>query len=170
MSNTQKFETGKQHKDTADQAFKAGEYKKALSSYYQALMYLQGLDKNALSSMGMSSPQTSRAAETDADKELAEIDDVISKVYSNMSACHMSLHNWQRAIETADKALKKNEKNYRALFRKGKALGEQGFFERSIKVLEEVKSKNPEDAPKVDAEIVRLRASISRRRKPTTRD
>ncbi len=30
------------------------------------------------------------------------------------------------------------------MFRKGKALGEQGFFERAVKVLEDLKSKSPE--------------------------
>jgi len=29
------------------------------------------------------------------------------------------------------------------LFRKGKALGEQGFFEKAVKILEDVKEKNP---------------------------
>ena len=43
--------------------------------------------------------------------------------------------NWQ--------ALEKNGNNYKAMFRKGKALGELGFFEKSEKVLEELKSKSP---------------------------
>lgn len=29
------------------------------------------------------------------------------------------------------------------MFRKGKALGEQGFFDKALKVLEELKKKNP---------------------------
>lgn len=64
------------------------------------------------------------------------------------------------------------------MFRKGKALGELGFFEKAEKVLEEVKTKNPTgtlsdnilpglnsvfnksntDAPGVTAELARLRA------------
>ena len=40
-------------------------------------------------------------------------------------------------------ALAKNAHNYKAMFRKGKALGEQGFFEKAVKILEEVKEKNP---------------------------
>lgn len=46
-------------------------------------------------------------------------------------------------METADKALAKNENNYKAMFRKGKALGEQGFFEKAQKVLTDLKAKNP---------------------------
>jgi len=76
-------------------------------------------------------------------------------------------------------ALAKNEGNYKAMFRKGKALGELGFFEKAEKVLEELKSKSSSglflvtciippnffclivpilDAPGATAEIARLRA------------
>jgi len=44
---------------------------------------------------------------------------------------------------TGSKALAKNDKNFKAMFRKGKALGEQGFFEKALKVLEKLKSENP---------------------------
>jgi hypothetical protein len=39
-------------------------------------------------------------------------------------------------------ALAKNENNYKVMFRKGKALGELGFFLKAEKVLEELKTKN----------------------------
>lgn len=32
-----------------------------------------------------------------------KLDDVIEKIYANMSACHMKNENWQRALETANK-------------------------------------------------------------------
>ena len=43
------------------------------------------------------------------------------------------------------------------MFRKGKALGEQGFYEKAVKILTEVKDKNPPDGPAVDAELARLK-------------
>ena len=124
-----------------------------------------------------------------------------------MSACHLKNQNWKRAAETADKvrlidfrlhflgqsclllrfqALAKNDSNYKAMFRKGKALGEQGFFDKALKVLEELKKKNPTgnachcrlmkqddssnyayhtDAVLVDQEIARLRAIDNEREK-----
>ena len=95
-----------------------------------------------------------------------QVDEIIEKIYANMSACHLKNQNWKRAQETADKvglrissflffflknspdgawsqALAKNENNYKAMFRKGKALGEQGFFEKALKILEDLKTKNP---------------------------
>jgi tetratricopeptide (TPR) repeat protein len=60
-----------------------------------------------------------------------------------MSACHIKRENWIRAQETAEKALARNPKNYKAMFRRGKALGEQGYFERAEKILEELIRESP---------------------------
>ncbi|CAA7267065.1 unnamed protein product [Cyclocybe aegerita] len=153
----QKVSTAKQKKDTADQAFKLGNTKDALKAYHEALMYLLGLDKNALQSIGMAAKPAEGSSGEGKDKERTEVDEIVEKIYANMSACHLKNQNWKRAEETANKALAKNESNYKAMFRKGKALGEQGFFEKALKVLEDLKTKNPSDTALVDTEIARLR-------------
>ncbi|KAJ7593330.1 hypothetical protein C8J56DRAFT_930836 [Mycena floridula] len=151
-----KLDTARAKKDEGDAAFKAGKAQEALMAYHQALMYLHGLDKSALTSLGMTStPKPS--ADGGAAKEKTEIDDIIEKVYANMAACHIKNGNWKRAVETANKALAKNENNYKAMFRKGKALGEEGYFEKAVKVFEDLKTKNPSDAAMADAEIARLK-------------
>ncbi|KAF9533859.1 hypothetical protein CPB83DRAFT_831680 [Crepidotus variabilis] len=152
-----KLATARQKKDTADQAFKIGNTKDALKSYHESLMYLLGLDKNALQSIGMA-PKTTETTKDGKVQEKTEVDEIVEKIYANMSACHLKNGNWKRAQETAEKALAKNENNYKAMFRKGKALGEQGFFEKSVKVLEDLKTKNPTDKELVEQEIERLRA------------
>ncbi|KAF8623656.1 hypothetical protein AX17_007355 [Amanita inopinata Kibby_2008] len=170
---TLKIETARQKKETGDQAFKAGDPKAALYSYHEALMYLVGLDKSAYENLKGTPLATVGSAEAE---QKSEIDDIISKVYANMSACHIKEANWKRAIETADKAslihsrliistietcfqsLAKNARNYKAMFRKGKALGEQGYFEKAEKILEKLKAENPADTVATDAELARLRA------------
>ncbi|KIK10190.1 hypothetical protein K443DRAFT_670815 [Laccaria amethystina LaAM-08-1] len=159
-----KLATAKQKKEAGDQAFKNGNVKDALRSYHESLMFLVGLDKNALQSVGMVPKPTSGDPVSDA-KEKTEVDEIVEKIYANMAACHMKNENWKRVVETADKALAKNENNYKAMFRKGKALGEQGFFEKSVKILEDLKSKNPTDAAAVDQEIARLRVIDNEREK-----
>jgi len=149
-----KIEEAKQRKETADQAFKTGNVKDALLSYHQALFYLVGLDKSSyerLKGVPPAEPGTPEA------EQKSEIDETISKIYANMSACHIKQNNWKRAIETADKALAKDGKNYKAMFRKGKALGEQGYFEKAEKILEQLKSESAADVPAADAELARLR-------------
>ncbi|KAI0734329.1 hypothetical protein C8Q72DRAFT_808955 [Fomitopsis betulina] len=159
-----KLETAKQKKDVADQAFKAGDLQSALRSYYESLLYLKGLDKNALS------PITAATAPPPIDgttppKQKTEADEIMEKIYSNMSACHIKQGNWRRAIETADKALSFNEGNYKALFRKAKGLGETGYFEKAEKILEDLLKKNESDAPAINAELTRLRAIDKEREK-----
>jgi len=157
-----KINEAKQKKETGDRAFKTGNLKDALLSYHQALMYLLGLDKSSYESLKGAPPAEPGSLQAE---QKSVIDDTISKIYANMSACHIKQGNWRRAIETADKALAKDSKNYKAMFRKGKALGEQGFFEKAEKVLEELKTQNAADAPAADAELMRLRAIDNEREK-----
>ncbi|RDB25953.1 Tetratricopeptide repeat protein 9B [Hypsizygus marmoreus] len=145
-----KLATAKQKKDTGDQAFKLGETKAALLAYHEASIASDLLSRSS------SAPTPSKDGKEV--KEKTEVDEILEKIYANMSACHIKNQNWQRAVDTANKALAKNENNYKAMFRKGKALGEQGFFEKAVKILEEVKEKNPSDKSIVDAELTRLRA------------
>jgi len=160
-----KVDTAKQKKDTADQAFKAGEVKAALRSYHESLMYLLGIDKNALKGLTGGAPSEPIKEGEEKKQEKTEVDEMVEKIYANMSACHLKNENWQRALECANKALAKNENNYKAMFRKGKALGELGFFEKAEKILEELKTKSPSDAPGASAELSRLRAIDQAREK-----
>ncbi|KAH9928270.1 uncharacterized protein B0H18DRAFT_1000553 [Fomitopsis serialis] len=158
-----KLEIAKEKKDVADQAFKGGDLKSALRSYYESILYLKGIDKNALSPIAAAT--TSPLDGTSPPKQRTEADDIMEKIYSNMSACHLKQGNWKRAIETADKALALNEENYKALFRKAKALGETGYFEKAEKILEDLLKKNEADAPAINAEFARLRAMDKEREK-----
>lgn len=150
------LETARQKKATGDAAFKAGNLPDALRAYYEVLLYAEGLDKSggALASAMKSGSSMDAAA---APKERTEADELVEKVYANMSACHVKRENWKRAQETAEKALSRNPKNYKAMFRRGKSLGEQGYFERAEKILEELIKDSPADAPAATAELKRLR-------------
>jgi len=165
-----KLVVARQKKATGDAAFKAGNLGDALRAYHEVLLYAEGLDKSVLSALRQSGgvaaalksgPIDSAAAP----KERTEADDLVEKVYANMSACHIKRQNWKRAQETAEKALAKNPSNYKAMFRQGKALGEQGFFERAEKILEEIIKQTSADAPAATAELKRLRAIDKEREK-----
>jgi len=112
---------------------------------------------------GLNSNTSEVVAGTYGDKsppslEKQEIDEMLEKVYSNMSACLIKQGKWQRAIDSADKVLAINENNFKAIFRKGKALGELGFFDKSYKLLDTLLEKNPADAPTINAELARFKA------------
>lgn len=158
-----KITTGRSKKDAGDAAFKRGDVKGALRSYHEAVMYLSGVDRNAKNIFDTGAP----AALSDESKGegKTEVDLILEKVYANMSACHIKQEKWKRALETADKALAKNPKNSKALFRKGKALGEMGLFVKAETALMEVKKISPAEEAIVDAEIARLRAVDNERQR-----
>ncbi|GJE88723.1 TPR-like protein [Phanerochaete sordida] len=157
----QKLAIAKQKKDVGDQAFKAGEVVNALRAYHESLLYLEGINKNAAAAM----PAGPMDQASNEPKPKTEADEMLEKIYSNMSACHIKKGSWKRAVETADKALKKNDKNTKALFRKAKALGEQGYFEKAEKILEDLLKTDGTDKPSIEAELARLRALDKEREK-----
>ncbi|KAG9314979.1 hypothetical protein JVU11DRAFT_4088 [Chiua virens] len=164
-----KLQTARDKKDVADAAFKNGDVKDALRSYHESLMYLLGLDKNSLKALGMDIPSLPASSAVDeaasAKDKRTEVDLMLEKIYANMSACHLKQENWKRAMDTADKAIEKNPTNSKALFRKGKALGELGYFERAETALLEAKKVAPNEAAMVDAELARQRVVDRERQK-----
>lgn len=51
----------------------------------------------------ISTPGIQNAKEGEKSDTLNEVDDLLGKIYSNQSACHMKKGNWKRAVETAEK-------------------------------------------------------------------
>ncbi|KAN0124587.1 TPR-like protein [Lactarius tabidus] len=156
-----KLKFAREKKAIGDTAFKAGNITDALRSYHEVLLYVEGLDR----ARGVASVMKGPSDGAEAPKERTEADDLMEKVYANMSACHIKRDNWKRAQETAEKALAKNPKNYKAMFRRAKALGEQGYSERAEKILEELIRQSPSDAPAATTELRRLRAIDKERQK-----
>jgi len=155
VGHEKKLEVAKEKKEQADKAFQASDLPTALRSYHEALFYLKGLDSNTTDIVAGNSGDQSATMSP----EKKEINAIIEKVYSNMCACHIKQGRWQRAVETADKALAKNEDNVKAKFRKGKALGELGFFEKAATMLEELLTAGGggPDAPAIKAELQRFK-------------
>jgi len=182
-----KIAVAKEKKEIADNAFKNGDLQTALLNYHEAMMYLHGLDKNMLSAMAgstsssrsippsapaaeegeesISTPGIQTAKEDEKSAVLNEVDDLLGKIYSNQSACHMKKGNWKRAVETAEKALAKNPSNHKAQFRKGKAQAEIGYVEKALATLEDLLAKDESDKASINAEIARIKAADREREK-----
>ncbi|KAH9945138.1 TPR-like protein [Epithele typhae] len=147
-SITSKFNKAKDLKAAGDEAFKAQNWQGTLLKYHEALLYLKGLDKNATQkALGapVPPPPPVDAAASQDEKVLTEVDLLLEKIYSNMAQVHLNNGRWKRAIETADKALSHNKKNIKAMFRKAKALKEQGYFEKAEEVLKKIQEEGDDD-------------------------
>ncbi|KAI0833538.1 hypothetical protein BC628DRAFT_1344170 [Trametes gibbosa] len=163
----QKLEQAKSLKDKGDVAFQGGKVKEALAAYHTSILYLSGLDKNALQkALGkpVPGPAPIEADQAAAERPKTEADELQEKIYSNMSQCHVKTGNWKRVLETADKALSYNPKNRKALFRKAKAYGETGWFEKADKILVDlIKDAEPTEKEACEAELKRLREMDKKR-------
>ncbi|KAG8916522.1 Cullin-3, partial [Tulasnella sp. 417] len=158
-----KLNIGKEKKAAADECFKTGDIKGALRNYHESLLYLQGLDKNAMSAIAGSSAEPGKDKKTEAigydDRENSRkylwFVRVISMYFAACNvfrfcvyptACHIKNGNWKRAEEAANQVLKKNPDNQKAKLRKAKALAGLGYADKAVVIFEELHAADPTDA------------------------
>ncbi|XP_072416084.1 zinc finger CCCH domain-containing protein 7A isoform X4 [Chiloscyllium punctatum] len=80
-----------------------------------------------------------------ASEEVSIVNGVIEKLYANRAACYLNMGLYNRVLDDCDKALQLNDRNYRALYRKGKSLKELGRHEEAYKVVAECSLGVPQD-------------------------
>jgi tetratricopeptide (TPR) repeat protein len=97
------------------------------------------------------------------------VDVMQEKIYGNMSSAHLKLGNWQRALDTAEQCLRKNPQNHKARFKKAKALGEIGFYERAEPILLDLLKQTPAGACRRPPHSAVLTYTPQRRRASTRR-
>ncbi|KAG9095949.1 hypothetical protein FRC07_011009 [Ceratobasidium sp. 392] len=165
MDVAQKLQTGREKKAVGDDAFRKGDFKGALRAYHEAGLYLNGLDKSLLPALAGTAPAESEPPKPGAPQPKTEADELLEKIWTNMAACHLKGGNYKRVIELADKALKKNENNTKAKYRKAKALAGQGYTEKAIGMIEELIKNDPDnEAMKKDlADIKTTQAAVEKK-------
>ncbi|KAG8800170.1 hypothetical protein FRC17_006950, partial [Serendipita sp. 399] len=180
MDPITKIEIAKQKKETADGAFKKGDLQAALLGYHEAMMYLHGIDKNMLNAMTGATGGASAVSpvSTPADEaESVETDGIKKEKKDGLDPKELGeaswfkrrdLHVtkvWSLQVDRSTQALSKNEKNYKAQFRKGKAQGELGYVEKALATLEDLLQKDDSDKAGISAEIARIKAADREREK-----
>ncbi|TFK40168.1 hypothetical protein BDQ12DRAFT_680447 [Crucibulum laeve] len=170
VTTEEKVARGKELKAEGDALYKEKKFSgagSALQKYNEALAYLKGLDKNALQSIGMASNKPATGDPSKDAKERTEVDEIVETIYGNMTACHIQNDKWDRVLTTCNTILAKNEANYKALFRKGRALAKLSEPEKALKILEDVKAKCTDEKllNEVTSEIAKLRADDKAREK-----
>ncbi|KIS69466.1 uncharacterized protein UMAG_02797 [Mycosarcoma maydis] len=131
MDSAAKLRAGLEYKSAGNAAYVRGETSSALASYHHAVLYLCAPESRRILDVfsANSLPDRAQPVSCDVDQRVDDAQDVASQsqtqlslVYSNMSACYLKQNKYQRAIQTADKALQCNAHNVKAIFRKANAL------------------------------------------------
>ncbi|RIA92420.1 hypothetical protein C1645_765253 [Glomus cerebriforme] len=141
-NNEEKLASGKLEKDQGNEYFKKGEIKNALRHYHLALFHLNGLQNNKTFAVF----RKEQEEEPKNDPLQEDITKTMSVIYSNLAACHIKEQNWDKAISYANKALKHDPENTKALFRRAQAYINEGNTTRAREDLEKLTVKNPDDA------------------------
>ncbi|KAJ3276385.1 Tetratricopeptide repeat protein 9A [Terramyces sp. JEL0728] len=133
-----KLQKGAEHKDKGNQYFKNSEHQKALGEYYNAILYLTGLDNSKIS-MGV--PQANPLPE----ETKQEISKLLIATHSNMAACYLKLGKNDKAITSCEKTLALDDKNAKAMFRKGQAYAAMKETSKAIKIMKDAARLAPQD-------------------------
>ncbi|KAJ3262556.1 Tetratricopeptide repeat protein 9A [Boothiomyces macroporosus] len=143
-----KIQKGAEHKDKGNQYFKNSEHQKALGEYYNAILYLTGLDNSKIS-MGV--PQANPLSE----ETKQEISKLLIATHSNMAACYLKLGKNDKAIASCEKTLALDDKNAKAMFRKGQACAALNETGKAIKIIKDAARLAPQD-PGIRATLKQL--------------
>ncbi|RHZ75766.1 hypothetical protein Glove_209g110 [Diversispora epigaea] len=137
----EKLANAKIEKDKGNEYFKAGDISNALRQYYISLLNLNGLENDKSFAIF----RKEQEEEPKKDPLHEDITKTTSVILSNMAACHIKKEKWNKAIERADEALKKDPENTKALFRRAQALIKDGNTTKAREDLTKLTAKNPDD-------------------------
>uniref|UniRef100_A0A8C4GY48 Zinc finger CCCH-type containing 7A n=1 Tax=Dicentrarchus labrax TaxID=13489 RepID=A0A8C4GY48_DICLA len=104
--------------------FKEGEWTKSIEMYTEALSIADYADS----------------------EEICVPTGLMEKLYANRAAAYLSIGLYDQALEDCEKALQLNEGNYRALYRKAKALKEMGRHQEAYEAVAKCSLAVPQDS------------------------
>ncbi|KAA3676036.1 FK506-binding protein 8 [Paragonimus westermani] len=161
MSNEERVRIADQKRERGNCYYRREEYAFAVNSYNKALKILTApRDPN----------QRTHAAGSPVDVAVSDevVENLEIKLENNLAATQLKIEAYDAAIKSCDAVLHKDPRNFKALFRKGKALLEQGDVEEAIPILKSVHDLVP-SSPMVISELQRARAIQDRERKRWSR-
>uniref|UniRef100_A0A665VE92 C3H1-type domain-containing protein n=1 Tax=Echeneis naucrates TaxID=173247 RepID=A0A665VE92_ECHNA len=103
--------------------FKEGEWTKAIEMYTEALSIADYADS----------------------EEICVPTGLLEKLYANRAAAYLNVGLYDQALEDCEKALRLNEGNYKALYRKAKALKEMGRHQEAYETVAKCSLAVPQD-------------------------
>ncbi|ORX50276.1 TPR-like protein [Piromyces finnis] len=130
-----KLEIGQENRLKGNEYFKEKDYKKALKSYYTALLYTTGLKSNLEFGPKVNNEQLND-----------DIDKCLISIYNNMALCQMKIEKYERAVQSCTKVLEIEDFNDKALYRRGKSYLALQKFDLAEKDLKKASNINSNDS------------------------
>lgn len=133
LSTADRKEIGNRKKERGNWWYAREENTLAIQCYRRALDYLDDIEN---------SPDNAEVDKLN-EEEIHNLLEERIKVYNNLAAAQMKIKAFDTALQSVDNVLRCQPNNVKALFRKGKILGEKGDIEQSIAVLRQALAVDP---------------------------
>eukprot|EP01084_Bolivina_argentea_P003303 6201_1 len=127
-------------KDGGNSAFKQGDYKGALKHYSRIFMHI-GMNPcmNMSQMMGQSGNPNPSTSSSTKDPLQQKTDELRLTAFNNMAAVYAKLGKWDDVKEKCTRVLKHDDKNTKALFRRGMSYRKLNLYELARVDLEKAK-------------------------------
>ncbi|XP_053205220.1 uncharacterized protein LOC128389626 isoform X2 [Panonychus citri] len=112
--------------------FSRSEYSNSITLYKRAIEFLD-IDPSEIKD------------DDEKEKVLKKISDLKSSCYNNLAQAHMKMDAYDAALDSVNASLAIDEKNVKALFRKGKILCSRGYLDEALEVFKAATSLEPDN-------------------------
>ncbi|ODM89632.1 Peptidyl-prolyl cis-trans isomerase FKBP8 [Orchesella cincta] len=139
LTVSERRETGNRKRERGNWWYGRGESSLAIQCYRRALEFLDEAEG------GIQYPSASSPEKLKVSDELKALFDDRIKTLNNMAQAQLKLQAYEPALNSVDAVLKCQPNNVKALFRKGKILGEKGSTEKALEILRAASSLEPDN-------------------------
>ncbi|TPP62238.1 Peptidyl-prolyl cis-trans isomerase FKBP8 [Fasciola gigantica] len=142
MPGHERLSLADQKREKGNYYFRREEYESAMNSYLKALKILSPTSvDHEIGTVGVSASGADLSYDC-----VKEMDNLILKLHNNLAATQLKIQAFDAAIRSCDIVLRKEPQNFKALFRKGRALVSLGNADEAIPVLRQVLELVPNSA------------------------
>jgi tetratricopeptide (TPR) repeat protein len=149
VDNQGKIDRAVELKNTGNEHFKEGKYKKAITTYATALAFTKGLPGRKAGAEGMGQ-MASKEVHASGDLVTAEQEAFITEfeatIKTNIATCHLKLNDAVKALDAIREALAINPTAWKAQLRQAEASMMLHNPEKALKILDEASKNAPDEA------------------------
>ncbi|TGZ70007.1 hypothetical protein CRM22_003413 [Opisthorchis felineus] len=160
LSDQERLSMADQKRERGNYYYRREEYAFAVNSYNKALKLL------SVPTANQSTERTASTSDTRNSSELLE--ELEIKLLNNLAATQLKIQAYDAAVKSCNAVLQRDPRNFKALFRKGKALLEQAEVDEAIPILRLVHEMVPSSSM-VASELRRARCLQQRERERWSR-
>lgn len=161
--NQGKIDRAVELKNTGNQYFKDGKFKKAITTYATSMAFTKGLPGRKSGAEGMSQMASKEVHATEdliSPEQDTFINELEAVIKTNIATCHLKLNDAIKALEVIREVLAVNPTAWKAQLRQAEAQMMLHNPEKALKILDEASKNAPDEA--AQTAIIKLREKATK--------